>query len=215
MAKTLIMTAVEVEKEAVERGIGEGQNIDVALCGVGPAQAAARTAFALTKDDYNMVISAGIAGGFKNRAAIGDVVIGERLIAADLGAESSTESFLPIDELGFGSNVIAADASSAQQMAIRLSENGQKVRTGTIVTLSTVTGTEDTATMLMQRFTDAYAEAMEGFGVATAAAEKNLSVLEIRAVSNLIGPRDKENWNIKEALATLEKVGVAIKEISE
>ncbi|WP_343073199.1 futalosine hydrolase [Salicibibacter cibi] len=212
MVKILIMTAVEAEKEAVERGIGEVQNINVALSGVGPAQAAARTAFALTKDDYDMVISAGIAGGFKNRAEVGDVVIGERLIAADLGAESS-ESFLPIDELGFGSNEIAADASSTQQMSARLRENGQKVRSGTIVTLSTVTGTEDTAAMLMQRFTDARAEAMEGFGVATAAAEKNLSVLEIRTISNLIGLRNKENWNIKEALATLENTGVAIKEL--
>ncbi|AXF57261.1 futalosine hydrolase [Salicibibacter kimchii] len=212
MAKILIMTAVEAEKEAVKRGVGDEANINVANAGVGPAQAAARTAFALTSDDYDMVMSAGIAGGFKNRAAIGDLVISERIVAADLGAESS-ESFLPVDELGFGSSVIVADASSAQQMSARLSENGQVVQTGGILTLATVTGTEETARVLEQRYTDAQAEAMEGFGVASAASEKNLPVLEIRAISNLIGPRDKENWNIKEALATLEKAGVAIKEI--
>lgn len=212
MAKILIMTAVEAEKAAVERGIGEAENINVEIAGVGPAQAAARTAFALTSDNYDMVMSIGIGGGFKNRAEIGDIIISERLVAADLGAESKG-SFLPIDELGFGSNEIVADATSAEQMAKKLTEKGEKVRTGAVLTLSTVTGTEDTATRLAQRFTDACAEAMEGFGVASAAAEKNLPVLEVRSISNLIGPREKENWNIKEALATLERAGLAIKEI--
>ncbi|SDI91821.1 futalosine hydrolase [Natribacillus halophilus] len=212
MAKILIMTAVEAEKEAVERGIGETSGIDVAIAGVGPAQAAARTAFALPKDEYRMVVSVGIGGGFKNRAAIGDIVISDRLIAAELGAESS-QSFIPIDELGFGTNVITADDSSVQRLSSRLIEKNQRVHTGAILTLSMVTGTDDTAHALIHRYPDACAEAMEGFGVATAAAEQNLPVLEIRSISNLTGPRDKENWNIKEALASLEPAGAAIKEV--
>ena len=47
------------------------------------------------------MISAGIAGGFPGRAPVGATVLGARSIAADLGAESP-DGFLPVEELGFG-----------------------------------------------------------------------------------------------------------------
>ncbi|MGV9898589.1 hypothetical protein ACWDVV_31180, partial [Streptomyces tendae] len=50
---------------------------------------------------------------------------------------------------------------------------------------------------------DALAEAMEGFGVAEAAAAHGVPVLELRAVSNPVGPRDRAAWRIGEALAAL------------
>lgn len=209
-----MMTAVEAEQEAVIGGIGNTLNIDVAVAGVGPAKAAARTAFVLGKTEYDLVMSAGIAGGFKKRAGIGDIVISERLIAAELGADAQ-KGFIPIDELGFGSNVIHADHQTVDRLSARLVEANQVVRTGSILTLSTVTGSEEKAAALMQRFPYAQAEAMEGFGVATAAKEKNLPVLEIRAISNEIGPRDKGKWEIKEALAQLEKASASIAEVLE
>jgi futalosine hydrolase len=43
---------------------------------------------------------------------------------------------------------------------------------------------------------------MEGFGVACAAAGKPFG--EVRAISNLVGPRDREAWRIAPALAALE-----------
>ncbi|PPS69089.1 Futalosine hydrolase [Streptomyces sp. MH60] len=44
---------------------------------------------------------------------------------------------------------------------------------------------------------------MEGFGVAEAAAAHGVPVLELRAVSNPVGPRDRAAWRIGEALAAL------------
>jgi futalosine hydrolase len=44
---------------------------------------------------------------------------------------------------------------------------------------------------------------MEGFGVAEAAARHGLPVLEIRAISNAVGPRDREAWRIPDALRAL------------
>ncbi|NEE34633.1 futalosine hydrolase, partial [Streptomyces sp. SID7982] len=49
----------------------------------------------------------------------------------------------------------------------------------------------------------ALAEAMEGFGVAEAAARAEVPVLEVRAVSNAVGPRDRDAWRIGDALAAL------------
>ena len=42
---------------------------------------------------------------------------------------------------------------------------------------------------------------MEGFGVAEAAAAHGVPVLELRAVSNPVGPRDRAAWRIGDALA--------------
>ena len=44
---------------------------------------------------------------------------------------------------------------------------------------------------------------MEGFGVAEAAAAYGVPVVEIRAVTNAVGPRDRAAWRIGEALHAL------------
>ena len=76
-------------------------------------------------------------------------------------------------------------------------------RTGAVLTVSTVTGTAERASELRARHPRALAEAMEGFGVAEAAAAHGVPVLEIRAVSNPVGPRDRAAWRIGDALTTL------------
>jgi futalosine hydrolase len=44
---------------------------------------------------------------------------------------------------------------------------------------------------------------MEGFGVAEAAAAHGVPAVEVRAVSNTVGPRDRAAWRIGEALDAL------------
>ncbi len=44
---------------------------------------------------------------------------------------------------------------------------------------------------------------MEGFGVAEAAAAHGVPVLELRTVSNAVGPRDRDAWRIGAALGAL------------
>jgi futalosine hydrolase len=54
---------------------------------------------------------------------------------------------------------------------------------------------------------------MEGYGVAVAAVQFGVPVIEIRAVSNPVGPRDRAAWKIREALDSLEKAAAAMKEV--
>ena len=46
---------------------------------------------------------------------------------------------------------------------------------------------------------------MEGAGVAAAAARHGVPFAEVRAISNLVGPRDRAAWRIPEALAALAR----------
>jgi futalosine hydrolase len=81
------------------------------------------------------------------------------------------------------------------------------VVTGAVLTVATVTGTAERTAELLARHPDAAAEGMEGFGVASAATMAELPFVEIRAISNVVGPRDRESWRIGEALDVLATVG--------
>ena len=194
--RILVATAVPAERDAVARALS-GTPVDVLAVGVGPARAAARTAAALATATYGLVVSAGIAGGFLPDAPVGSLVVADEITAADLGAETA-DGFVPVTELGFGTVSHRPPEALVREIA-----SATGARTGAVLTVSTVTGTAARAALLRERHPTALAEAMEGFGVAEAATAKDLPVLEIRAVSNPVGPRDRAAWRIGEALAAL------------
>ncbi|WP_340020452.1 futalosine hydrolase [Paenibacillus sp. FSL H3-0457] len=252
--RVLIVTAVDAEKDAVLRGLGDtaAEHFDVIAAGVGPASAAAGTAATLayavaaastralaqgstapspsdvaqasaTSDGpgplagavspaYMLVISAGIGGGFPGRADVGSLVVADAMVAADLGSQTP-DGFLSVDELGFGSSIVAADAELAARLRHELQRAGLAVSGGTAVTVSTATGTAETAAELLRRVPDAAAEGMEGFGVATAAQQFGVPALELRAISNAVGPRDRDAWRIKDALDALQAASSILREV--
>ncbi|PYI52498.1 futalosine hydrolase [Paenibacillus flagellatus] len=210
--RILMMTAVEAERDAVLRGLNGADGVDVRLAGVGPASAAARTAAALAAGDYALVVSAGIGGGFPGRAAVGSLVVADAIVAADLGAETA-EGFRTVDELGFGSARVPVDAGLAARLTGALQAAGLAACAGAVLTVSTATGTAATAAELASRVPGAAAEAMEGYGVAVAALDRGVPALEIRAVSNAVGPRDRAAWRIGEALQSLEAASAVLLEV--
>lgn len=211
-SRILIMTAVAVERDAVLRGLRNSDKFDVHLAGVGPASAAARTAFALAAADYGLVISAGIAGGFIGQAEIGSLVVASEIVSPELGAQTA-DGFLSLDELGFGSTRISVDAQLAAKVTEALQAAGLSVHLGPVLTVSTVTGTASFALDRAAQVPGAAAEGMEGFGVATAAEACGIPILEIRAISNPVGPRDREAWRIKDALEALEAASAILREV--
>lgn len=210
MTRLLIVTAVDAEREAVLVGLRAHVGVDVLAAGVGVAAAATYTSRALmaaraSGDPYHLVCGLGIGGAFAGRAAIGGAVIGSRSIAADLGVDTP-DGFLPVTALGFGSNVCDADPD----LVGRLSTGLPAATVGDILTVSTVTGTAARTTQLAERHPDAVAEAMEGYAVAIAATADGLPFVEVRTISNLVGPRDRDAWRIREALAALAEVSAIV-----
>ncbi|MCB5168220.1 futalosine hydrolase [Streptomyces bambusae] len=229
----LVVTAVAAEADSVAAGLGSGPAaapppdggpatppralpgghlisrhdvpglaLDVLVASVGPAAAAAATATALAVADtsgrpYDLVVSAGIGGGFQPAAPVGSLVVADAIVAADLGAETP-DGFHTVEQLGFGRVVHLPPA----ELAARAAEATGGLL-APVLTVSTVTGTAARAAELAARHPMAGAEAMEGFGVAEAAAGYGLPVLELRAVSNPVGPRDRAAWRIGDALAAL------------
>ncbi len=161
---------------------------------------------------YTLVVSAGIGGGFPGVADVGSLVVADAMVAADLGSQAP-DGFLSVDELGFGSSRVAADAAFAVRLRDALKRAGHAVSGGTAVTVSTATGTAETAAELLRRVPDAAAEGMEGFGVATAAQQFGVPALELRGISNAVGPRDRDAWRIKDALIALQAASSILREV--
>ncbi|MEU8876665.1 futalosine hydrolase [Streptomyces javensis] len=195
---------------------GPPLTVDVLAAGVGPAAAAAGTAAALTaaavaRTPYDLAVSAGIGGGFTTArpavttpaattpaaARLGSVVVADAIVAADLGAETP-DGFAAVSDLGFGT----VEHLPPAPLVAAVAEATDAVR-GTVLTVSTVTGSAERAAELLRRHPGAVAEAMEGFGVAEAAAAHSVPALEVRTVSNAVGPRDRAAWRIGEALEAL------------
>ncbi|MGV9977702.1 futalosine hydrolase [Micromonospora wenchangensis] len=215
MTGLLVLTAVPAEAEAVRAGLTD-PTVTVRAVGVGPAVAGATTARMLALAEaagrpYRAVVSAGIAGGFAGRAPVGATVLASRSVAADLGAESPT-GFIPVDELGMPPELLGGgptiDVDPALLGALRAALPQAVV--GTVLTVSTVTGTAASTTTLADRHPDAVAEAMEGYAVAVAAAQAGIPFAELRTVSNPVGPRDRDGWRMREAFTALTEAASAL-----
>ncbi|MEV0261582.1 futalosine hydrolase [Streptomyces sp. NPDC050617] len=227
--RVLVVTAVPAERDAVVRGASPagdpaeppaeiavpggmlhrvrhsaGPVLDALAAGVGPGAAgagaaAALAAAALRSQPYDLVLSAGIGGGFQPAAPVGSLVVSDAIIAADLGAETP-DGFRSTAELGFGTV-----AHQAPEHLVRAVAEATGAAPGAVLTVSTATGSAARAAELTARHPGALAEAMEGFGVAEAAAAHGVPALEVRAVSNPVGPRDRAAWRIGEALDVLAR----------
>ncbi len=213
MSRILVVTAVVEELAAVaapfscqagpaspypsrsaETSAGE---VVIVAGGIGMAASAAATAHACGRAAYDAVLSMGIGGGFDGRAAVGEVVVATSSVACQLGADSP-DGYLDFGGLGLAETVLAT-TGDVTLLAARLGAG-----TGPVLSVSTVTGTDARAVEYAERW-DPVAEAMEGFGVWTAAKAAGVPAYEIRAISNRVGRRDRSSWDIAGALAALTR----------
>lgn len=178
----------------------------VIVSGVGATSAALATWRALSAQNLtppSVIVSAGIAGAYDG-VEITRAVVSNQIIQADLGVEH--EPFLTLQDIGLSIHPTreqqpvfdswTGSAALAQQTSAIY---------GNILTLNTVTGSHERAQWLQSRW-NAVAEGMEGAGVAQAAALAGIPMLEVRGISNRVGPRDRAGWKIPEALIAARQV---------
>jgi len=168
--------------------------------GCGPAAAACGLAFHLARERSlpDLVIGIGIAGAYAEAGvAVGDVLSTVSDNFCDLGCEDG-EGFL--DLLGLGIPQVGVEPSYPCAQPAFLAGLPKTVAT----TCSVCTGTTATATARRER-TGASLESMEGAAWAMACARAGVPFAQVRAVSNIAGPRDRSAWRIPQALAALRQ----------
>jgi futalosine hydrolase len=178
----------------------------VVVSGVGPVAAALATARALAQHPAGLVINAGIGGAYAASGLTpGDLAVASTMVQADLGAWDAGQ-LLDLDALGLS---VLPDAPNAGRFPAWAGAPGVARRAGAslglALTLAAVTGDHDAARRLEARFPGALSEGMEGAGVAHAALLAGVPALEVRGISNAVGPRDRAAWQIAPALAATRR----------
>jgi futalosine hydrolase len=165
------------------------------------------TAFALGKhlaaNKYDLVVNFGIAGSFDRNIALGDVLEITGDTFAELGAEDGDE-FLSIEKLGFGTSTYHPTTKLSNLYNLF---NTFNIKTATAITVNTVHGNEASIKKITERL-NPQLESMEGAAFFYACQEMNVPCLQIRAVSNYVEKRNRDNWNIGLAIKNLNTFAV-------
>jgi futalosine hydrolase len=198
----LVVVATAAEAES----LGGLPGARVVVSGIGAVNAGLATLQAGLEEEPSLIVSAGIGGAMPGRGVeIGDVVVASQAVAASLGAEDG-KGFLDLREMGFPlwemGTIQFFDRIPTWAGSANLA-GAAGARFGPILTVDTVTGTQTSLERLASRYPDALAEAMEGSGVAQAALRLGVPFVEVRGISNLVGPRDRGSWRIGAALHAL------------
>ena len=199
--KILIVAATAFEVAPIRKLINEtnaGNDINFLVSGVGAVPTCFHLSQSLLKTPVDLVINAGIAGAFDtNLYPIGTVVEVERDRFADLGVEFADGHFEDVFEMGLENpNKFYQDGWLINPRC------GDQLQQVSSLTLNKVTGQLDAANVLKQKY-NADLETMEGASVAFTCLQLNIPFQQIRAVSNKIEDRNKENWNIPLAIKAL------------
>lgn len=177
--------------------------VRLAVCGLGRAS----TAFHLARlllDRPQAVLQYGVGGAFPVGPPVGAVALATEDVYADLGV-ATEQDWLPAGVLGipllerggtryYDAFPCAAEATAAAAAIL-------DAQTGRFVTVETVTGTATRVNELAHRH-GPVAESMEGAAAAHACALDGVPFVQLRAMSNVVGPRDRSAWKLDEAVQT-------------
>jgi len=169
------------------------KNFNVLITGIGSAFTIYNLTEHLNNYNYNLIINVGIAGTFNKKISIGDIVSVKSDCFADIGIDDNG-SFYTLEEVGLISNklkIIFASYSITKDMS--------QVKA---ITVNTASGSINKINNLVNKFNPDI-ETMEGASVAFVANNKYVPVIQIRAISNYVEPRNKVNWDINLAINNL------------
>jgi futalosine hydrolase len=174
--------------------------LDVLITGVGVPSTMYHLQKRIHQLDYDYIIQAGIAGGFNSDMELGKVVLVQQDSFADLGIEEKG-NYNPIFNTGFADKDAFpfADGWLVNPHETFLKTGLPKVKA---VTVNKVSDSE----LQKQQFLSSFnpdIESMEGAALHYVCLQEAVPFLQIRAISNYVGQRDKTKWKIKEAIKNL------------
>lgn len=183
--------------------------VHVLTTGVGMVATAAWCSRALSENSFDLALNLGVCGSFDRSLEPGHVVhvVTDRL--AELGAEDR-EEFLTVqqlqllgeDEFPFtGGRLVNDVPPSLPALAALPAVDG--------ITVNTVHGTDATITRVIERF-HPQVESMEGAAFMYACLIHGVRFAQVRAVSNVVEPRNRAAWRMPEAIRNLGEAALRI-----
>lgn len=172
------------------------------------------TTFHLTKmlaeQDFDFVLNLGIAGSFVNSLKPGEVVNITEEVFADLGIEDEG-SVKTLFEAGLmdGNEFPFRNGKLVSKLDPFLNKTLSELRQVNGITVNMASGSEISAKQFFNKY-HSEVESMEGAAVFYTCLMENVTFAEIRAISNVVGERNKSKWKMSEAISKLTDVGYDI-----
>ena len=151
----------------------------------------------IVKSKPDLVIQCGLAGTYQNHLKIGETVIVENEILGDTGAQDYMDQLDLFDMQLMNTNEFPFSNSMLKNEYITHLNTSLKKVTGLTVNLSS--GNASTIELRKKKY-NADIETMEGAVLHYVCLQKEIPHIQFRAISNLVEPRNKDNWKIKEAI---------------
>lgn len=193
----------EVESQKKSSGLQlNSHDFSLFITGVGMVATAFALGRELAVNQYDLAINLGIAGSFDRNITLGDVIEITEDTFAETGAEDDQE-FIPITTLGFGENTFKS-TTTLEQIC-----NGLNLVKANAITVNTVHGNEASIKKVQQRLNPKI-ESMEGAAFFYACHQFNIPCLQIRAVSNYVEKRNRDNWDIQLAIKNLNNFAIEL-----
>lgn len=194
----ILVVAATRQEVAIFADLNPG--VELLICGVGIPSTIFHLTKRLLQQKYDLVIQAGIGGSFSGKLKKGSVVAIETDAFADLGVEEKNK-FKTIFQMGFGDentfpfkNGLLPNPSGVIGMAGLKKVNA--------VTINTIHDNKKRARRIEKMF-DASVESMEGAAFHLVCLQLDVPFLQLRAISNTVGERDKNKWKVNEAIGNL------------
>ncbi len=175
----------------------------VIITGVGMLNTTYELTKHLQSSRYDLVLQVGVAGSYVNSRKPGDVVFVTSDRYGDLGAEDH-DDYLDIFEMGLINPNVTPFINGTLLTPLLPVHNRIKLPQVSGLTVNTVTGSERTVAKRKDKY-HCDVETMEGVALHYLCLREKVAFAQVRAISNYVTPRDKSQWQMKDAIINLNK----------
>jgi futalosine hydrolase len=173
---------------------------DVLITGIGLVAATYSLVKQVSIKQPDLIIQAGVGGCFDKTIALGTVLAVKQDTIADLGVVESGR-LLDLADLGLmrRNQVPFTNGWLPNKNAILKKVKMKKV---SAISINEITTSQKRVAVYREKFNPVI-ESMEGAALHFVALSDRIPFLQIRAVSNYVGERNKKKWKMKEAVTNL------------
>ena len=195
----LIVAATKFE---IEPFFKEKNNTEILITGVGIPATVYHLVKKISEKNYDFVIQAGIAGAFNDDMNLTEVVQVNKDTFADLGIQENG-NFQTLFDMGFSqkNDFPFTDGWLINPLSF-LQKNHLPAVKG--ITVNKIGDATFQNKMIREKFSPDV-ESMEGAAFHYVCLLEKINFLQLRAISNRVGERDKSKWKLKESIENLNK----------